>query len=160
MRILAWDIPRSQRCQQCGPKGLWWFIVRNGSKKTVTQFMIKCIKRLYLFVSTNGLAPSYAIKSAGITMTKARVIEEANPLEYVFFALTHRYDASVKAEWPWRYSQGQGSSHATHPLMLLIMCTKYGKNPSYSVDATGRTRKVNRQTDGQTDRQGESNIPP
>ena len=26
--------------------------------------------------------------------------------------------------------QGQGSSHATHPLMLLIICTKYGKNPS------------------------------
>ena len=38
--------------------------------------------------------------------------------------------------------QGQGSSHATHPLMLLIICTKYGKNPSRTVDATGRTRKV------------------
>ena len=53
--------------------------------------------------------------------------------------------------------QGQGSSHATHPLMLLIICTKYWKNPSWTVDATGRTRKVNgqtdRQTDGQTDRQ-------
>ena len=48
--------------------------------------------------------------------------------------------------------QGQGSSHATHPLMLLIICTKYGKNPSWTVDATGRTRKVNGQTDRQTDR--------
>ena len=37
-------------------------------------------------------------------------------------------------------SQGQGSSHATHPLMLLIICTKYGKNPSRTVDATERTR--------------------
>ena len=41
--------------------------------------------------------------------------------------------------------------------MLLIICTKYGKNPSWTVDATGRTRKVNgqrdRQTDGQTNRQ-------
>ena len=46
--------------------------------------------------------------------------------------------------------QGQGSSHATHPLILLIICTKYGKNPSWTVDATGRTRKVNGQTDGQT----------
>ena len=46
--------------------------------------------------------------------------------------------------------QGQGSSHATHPLMLLIICTKYGKNPSWTVDATGRTRKVNRQTDRRT----------
>ena len=48
--------------------------------------------------------------------------------------------------------QGQGSSHATHPLMILIICTKYGKNPSWTVDATGRTRNVNGQTDGQTDR--------
>ena len=48
--------------------------------------------------------------------------------------------------------QDQGSSHATHPLMLLIICTKYGKNPSWTVDATGRTRKVNEQTDRQTDR--------
>ena len=38
--------------------------------------------------------------------------------------------------------QGQRSSHATHPLMLLIICTKHGKN----VDATERTRKVNGQT--------------
>ena len=28
--------------------------------------------------------------------------------------------------------QGQRSSHATHPLMLLIICTKYGKNPSWT----------------------------
>ena len=47
--------------------------------------------------------------------------------------------------------QGQGSSHATHPLMLLIICTKYWKNPSWTVDGTGRTRKVNGQTDRQTD---------
>ena len=48
--------------------------------------------------------------------------------------------------------QGQGSSHATHPLILLIICNKYGKNPSWTVDATGRTRKVNGQTDRQTNR--------
>ena len=48
--------------------------------------------------------------------------------------------------------QGQGSSHETHPLMLLIICTKFGKNPSWTVDATGWTRKVNEQTDRQTDR--------
>ena len=45
--------------------------------------------------------------------------------------------------------QGQGSSHATHPLMLLIICTKYGKNPSRTVGATERTRNAGR-TDGQT----------
>ena len=32
------------------------------------------------------------------------------------------------------------SSHATHFLMLVIICTKYGKNPSRTVDATERTR--------------------
>ena len=36
--------------------------------------------------------------------------------------------------------QGQRSSHATHLLMLVIICTKYGKNPSGTVDATERTR--------------------
>ena len=33
--------------------------------------------------------------------------------------------------------QGQRSSHATHPLMVLIICTKYGKNPSWTVDGSG-----------------------
>ena len=47
--------------------------------------------------------------------------------------------------------QGQGSSHATHHLMLLIICTKYGKNPSWTVDATERTPDAGR-TDGRTDR--------
>ena len=37
-------------------------------------------------------------------------------------------------------SQGQRSSHATHLLMLVIICTEYGKNPSRTVDATERTR--------------------
>ena len=56
-------------------------------------------------------------------------------------------------QWLEDICQGQGSSHATHPLMLLIICTKYWKNPSWTVDATGRTRKVNGQTDRRTDRQ-------
>ena len=37
-------------------------------------------------------------------------------------------------------SQGQMSSHATHLLMLVIIRTKYGKNPPRTVDATERTR--------------------
>ena len=36
--------------------------------------------------------------------------------------------------------QGQRSSHATQLLMLVIIFTKYGKNPSRTVDATERTR--------------------
>ena len=36
--------------------------------------------------------------------------------------------------------QGQRSSHATHLLMLVIICIKYGKNPSRTIDATEWTR--------------------
>ena len=36
--------------------------------------------------------------------------------------------------------QGQRSSHATHLLMLVIICIKYGNNPSRTIDATERTR--------------------
>ena len=36
--------------------------------------------------------------------------------------------------------QGEKSSHATYLLMLVIICTKYGKNPSRTLDATERTR--------------------
>ena len=49
--------------------------------------------------------------------------------------------------------QGQRSSHETHLLVLVIICTKYVKNLSRTVDATGRTRKVNGQTARRTDRQ-------
>ena len=50
--------------------------------------------------------------------------------------------------------QGHRSLHATHPLMLVIICAQYEKNPSRSVDARERTRKLtDGQTDGQTDRQ-------
>ena len=36
--------------------------------------------------------------------------------------------------------QGQRSSQATHLLMLVIICAKYGKNLSRTADATERTR--------------------
>ena len=36
--------------------------------------------------------------------------------------------------------QGQRSLQATQLLMLVIICAKYGKNPSRTVDATERTR--------------------
>ena len=47
--------------------------------------------------------------------------------------------------------QGQRSSHATH-LMLVIICTKYGKNPLWTVDATRRPRNVNGQSVDATER--------
>ena len=39
-----------------------------------------------------------------------------------------------------KYGKNLRLSHATHLLMLEIICTKYGKNPSRTVDATERTR--------------------
>ena len=40
--------------------------------------------------------------------------------------------------------QGQRSLYATHPLILVIICAKYGKNPSRTVDFffQGRGRKI------------------
>ena len=37
--------------------------------------------------------------------------------------------------------RGQRSLHATHPLMLVIICAKYGKNPSRTVHAVEQTRQ-------------------
>ena len=36
--------------------------------------------------------------------------------------------------------QGQRSSHATHLLMLVIICINYGENPSRTIDTTEQTR--------------------
>ena len=97
--------------------------------------------------------------------------------------ITHTFEScwipsQNKVEWPWRYrsrskvittkygknpsrtvdatertrfsrsrpndleniGHGQRSSHATHPLILVIICVKYEKNPSRTVDTTERTR--------------------
>ena len=40
----------------------------------------------------------------------------------------------VKAEWPWNIGRGQRSLYATHPLIIVIICAKYGKNTSRTVD--------------------------
>ena len=59
------------------------------------------------------------------------------------------YMGLKKVEYGWKQrvtqtvediGQGQMSSHVTHLLMLMFICTKYGKNPSRTVDATERTR--------------------
>ena len=50
------------------------------------------------------------------------------------------HDFQSQGRMTLKICQGQRSSHATHPLMLVIICTKYRKNPSRTVDATERTR--------------------
>ena len=59
---------------------------------------------------------THTIESCWIPQVKTR----SNDLEYI--------------------GQGQRSWHATHLLMLVIICTKYGKNQSRTVDATEGTR--------------------
>ena len=51
-----------------------------------------------------------------------------------------QFYCEVMAKWPWRYRSWSKALHATHPLMLVIICGKYGKNPSRTVDTTERTR--------------------
>ena len=53
---------------------------------------------------------------------------------------SNQFYCEVMAKWPWRYRSRSKARHATHPLMLVIICGKYGKNPSRTVDATQRTR--------------------
>ena len=55
--------------------------------------------------------------------------------------------------------QGQRSWHATHLLMLVIICTKYGKNQSRTVDATEGTRfSRSRPNDLENIGQGQSSL--
>ena len=52
----------------------------------------------------------------------------------------------VKAEWPWRYRSRSKVIICAHPLMLVITCAKYGKNPLRIVDFffQGQVRKVSK----------------
>ena len=55
-------------------------------------------------------------------------------------AKSNQFYCEVMAKWPWRYRSRSKALHVTHPLMLVIICGKYGKNPPRTVDATERTR--------------------
>ena len=62
-------------------------------------------------------------------------------------------------DYPHFWDICQRSSHATHLLMLVIICTKYGKNPSRTVDATERTRfSRSRQNDLEDIGQGQRSL--
>ena len=74
------------------------------------------LERLRSEDTPRRLMITHTIESCWIPQVKTR----SNDLEYI--------------------GQGQRSWHVTHLLMLVIICTKYGKNPSRTVDATKRTR--------------------
>ena len=68
-------------------------------------------------------------------------------ISFIYADETRTVDATERTQFPRSrpndledIGQGQRSSHATHLLMLVIICTKYGKNPSRTVDASERTR--------------------
>ena len=54
--------------------------------------------------------------------------------------------------------QGQRSSHVTHLLMLVIICTKYGKNSSRTVGATGTRFSRSRPNDLENIGQGQRSL--
>ena len=60
-------------------------------------------------------------------------------IESYWIPSQNQFYCEVMAKWPWRYRSRSKALYATHPLMLVIICTKYGKNPSRTVDATERT---------------------
>ena len=61
-------------------------------------------------------------------------------IESYWIPSQNQFYCEVMAKWPWRYRSRSKALHATHPLMTVIICTIYKKNPSRTVDATERTR--------------------
>ena len=69
-----------------------------------------------------------------------RLRSEDTPAASWLPTLLNHVGSQIKTRSNDLIGQGQRSSHATHLLMLVIICAKYGKNPSGTVDATERTR--------------------
>ena len=57
----------------------------------------------------------------------------------------------VMAEWSWRYRSSSKIVCATYPLMLVIICALYGKNPSWTVEVWRRTWRTGGRADGWTE---------
>ena len=70
-------------------------------------------------------------------------------------AIFSQFYCKIMAEWPLRYWSRSKSLHPAHPLMLVIVCDKYWKNPSRNIGVADLTRNA-----GQTDGWSETNIPP
>ena len=88
----------------------------------------------------NGLAPSHNLNQ--LEQLECLRSEDTPRRLMITHTILSHVGSQVKTRWsdPEDIGQGQRSSHTTHLLMLLIICTKYGKNPSGTVDATERTR--------------------
>ena len=100
---------------------LWWISGKTNATRTT---------RMPAFW---GLMITHTIESYWIPSQKNYRSRTENVTERIRFSKSRSNDLAD-------IGQGQRSSHATHLLMLVIICTKYGKNPPRAVDATKRTR--------------------
>ena len=69
-----------------------------------------------------------------------RLRSEENPRRLMIIKTIESYRIPSRNE---NIGQGQRSLHVTHPLMLMMICAKYGKNGSRIVDIfQGESRKI------------------
>ena len=97
------------------------------------SFKLEQLERLRSEDTPRRLMITHTIESYWIPSQKNNRSRTENVRERTRFSKSRSNDLED-------ISQGQRSSHATHLLMLVIICTKHGKNPSRTVDATERTR--------------------
>ena len=69
-----------------------------------------------------------------------RLRSEDNPHRLM---ITHTIDSYRIPSQNENIGQGQKALHATHPLMLMMICVKYGKNYSRIVDFCSRWKPIN-----------------
>ena len=91
-------------------------------------------------------------KDPSRTVCSVERTQEDVPYFSIFIAKSWLYDLED-------IGQGQRSLCATHPLMLVIICVWYRKNPSRPVGVTERTQYAGR-TYRRMDGRSEINIPP
>ena len=97
------------------------------------EFQLEQLERLRSEDTPRRLMITHTIESYWIPSQKNYRSRTENVTEQIRFSKSRSNDLAD-------IDQGQRSSHATHLFMLVIICTKYAKNPSRTVDATKRTR--------------------
>ena len=97
------------------------------------ELKLEQLERLRSEDTPRRLMITHTIESYWIPRQKNFRSRTENVTEWIRFSKSRSNDLAD-------IGQGQRLSHATHLLMLVIICTKYGKNPSRTIDATKRTR--------------------
>ena len=149
-KIPTQDIPYLT-CEGQGPDSILEQLERLRSEDTPRRLMITHTIESCWIPSQNKVEWSWRYRSRTKVVT-CDTPSHANDLLYQIWKESiqncRRYRADpifkVKAEWPWKYrSRSKRSLHGTHPLMLMMICAKYGKNASRIVDFfQGESRKI------------------